>query len=211
MNTHVKEEKKLLRDKYREAREFLSIEDKLIYDHAINECFINTIAYKNAEQILLYASLEKEINTSEIFKKSIEDGRKCLFPKCTKLYEMDFYYVSELNQLKKGIYNITEPISDELYVSRHFDVCVIPAFTYDASGYRLGYGKGYYDRFLSSFNGIKVGFCYNSFLEKALPRGKFDIKIDILITEKGIIPLQNLKNNLTKLKNKTFTYQGKNK
>jgi 5-formyltetrahydrofolate cyclo-ligase len=62
----------------------------------------------------------------------------------------------------------------------------VPCLSYDTYGYRIGYGKGYYDRFLSSFDGTKIGLCYSAFKSDRLPRGKYDIKLDIVITEKGV-------------------------
>jgi 5-formyltetrahydrofolate cyclo-ligase len=210
MKTPVKEEKRLLRDKYRRNREEIPPENKEASDNAIYECFINTMAYKNSGQILLYASMEKEIDTSKIFGKALEDRKKCLFPKCQKSFEMSFYYVGGTDELKRGSYNISEPVGETIYTPEHFDICVIPAFTYDVYGYRLGYGKGYYDRFLANFSGIKIGLCYSDciYKEKSLPRGRYDIKVDILITDKGVFPLQSVEKYSGK---KNFIYQGNNK
>jgi 5-formyltetrahydrofolate cyclo-ligase len=192
MKTPIKEEKILMRTKYKKIRDEISPDDKIVFDNAIYDCFINTMAYKNSNQILLYASMEKEIDTYKIFNKALEDKKMCLFPKCTKPSEMTFFYVNGINDLNKGSFNIAEPKGDIIYSPEHFDVCVIPAFSYDINGYRLGYGKGYYDRFLANFNGIKIGLCYNDFVEKVLPRGRYDIKVDILITDKGVFPLQSI-------------------
>jgi 5-formyltetrahydrofolate cyclo-ligase len=59
--------------------------------------------------------------------------------------------------------------------------------SYDKKGYRLGYGKGYYDRYLSSRNTVKIGVCYSQFLSDSIPRGRFDLSVDLIVTEKGII------------------------
>ena len=64
---------------------------------------------------------------------------------------------------------------------------IIPALAYDKFGYRLGYGRGFYDRYVNRFQGIKAGLCYRTFLKNApLPRGRFDMAVDYVVTEKGV-------------------------
>jgi len=64
----------------------------------------------------------------------------------------------------------------------------LPAIIYDKKGYRLGYGKGYYDRFLSSVKGTKAGLIYSDFIIDEIPHGRYDLRADVVITEKGVIP-----------------------
>ena len=70
-------------------------------------------------------------------------------------------------------------------------LCVVPGLSFDEEGYRLGYGKGYYDRFLSRFRGVTVGACYSGCVRRILPHGYFDRPVDILITERGIRNVSN--------------------
>ena len=63
---------------------------------------------------------------------------------------------------------------------------LVPGIAFSAGGYRLGYGKGYYDRYLSSFKGTKVGVAYTDFIANSVPHGRFDLAVDVLITERGI-------------------------
>lgn len=65
-------------------------------------------------------------------------------------------------------------------------ICIIPGIVYDKKGYRIGYGGGYYDRYLSSFKGTKVGVAYTDFIANSVPHGRFDLAVDVLITERGI-------------------------
>jgi len=67
---------------------------------------------------------------------------------------------------------------------------LVPCLAYDSYGYRIGYGKGYYDRFLSAFEGTKIGLCYSDFKLDKLPRGKYDVKLDVIITEKGVMVIK---------------------
>ena len=69
-------------------------------------------------------------------------------------------------------------------------VCFVPGLVYDRSGYRLGYGKGFYDRYLSAFTGGKIGVVYSDYVIGSVPRGRYDVTVDILLTEKGMRPLK---------------------
>ena len=122
--------------------------------------------------------MPEEINTSLIWKKALSDGKKVLFPKCLGDYRMKFCYIDSEADLQPGRFGLLEPVSEKEFEPEHSDICVIPAFSYDKYGYRLGYGKGYYDRFLSGFFGAKVGLCYSGFVESQLPRGRYDVKAD---------------------------------
>ena len=114
----------------------------------------------------------------------------CL-PRCTKDSVdndiMIFHEISCITDLKIGMYGIPEPCEDlPVFIPKGHCVCVIPALAFDKRGYRIGYGKGYYDRFLRDFCGTKVGLCYSEFLKDTIPTGKYDSNVDTIITEKGI-------------------------
>ena len=111
---------------------------------------------------------------------------------------LSFKTINSTSELYSGSYNILEPPKSnpdfkDLVKNRISDgkrpplaVCVIPCLSYDSEGYRMGYGKGYYDRFLPDFEGTKIGLCYSEFKSSRLPKGKYDIKLDVVITEKGV-------------------------
>ena len=65
-------------------------------------------------------------------------------------------------------------------------ICIIPGIVFDSEGYRVGYGKGYYDRFLAAYDGTKFGLVYSECILPSVPRGRFDRHVDILISEKGV-------------------------
>ena len=103
---------------------------------------------------------------------------------------MEYYRADSEEDLIEDKFNIKAPIeSAEVYTPQPSDICIVPAMTYDRKGFRLGYGKGFYDRFLPKFMGVKIGFCYSSFMRNQLPRGRYDISVDSIITEKGVILL----------------------
>lgn len=177
-----------LRGKYRRLRK--EIENKAEKDFEICRSFLNSDLYKNAQLILCYSSLDDEISTQAIIEKTLDDGKILALPACLDLSgNMDFYIINSADELKSGCFGIKEPDTDKCTVLSDYSssVCIVPAFCYDRNGFRLGYGKGYYDKFLKKFTSVSAGLCYNSFIEDKLPADKFDIPVDFIITENNIL------------------------
>ena len=96
---------------------------------------------------------------------------------------MYFCYVTNLNELTSGKYNIPEPTNENIVTDFDNAICIVPGICYDKENYRIGYGKGYYDRFLSK-NKIKtIGLCYKECMIEKIDNDKYDYKIDEVITD----------------------------
>ena len=114
---------------------------------------------------------------------------------------LTFKVIKSVGDLTPGEYDILEPSAANPDFSEFLNpeknggkksplaVCIIPCLSFDPMGYRMGYGKGYYDRFLPAFDGTKIGLCYSEFKVAKLPKGKYDVKLDVVITEKGVTVL----------------------
>ena len=186
---NIKEVKEGIRSEYKEKRKQIDPAKKAVMDEMICKRFLSLSSYRFADTVLLYAPLKYEIDTYPIAIDALSKGKKVAFPRCIEGNEMVYHYVSSLDQLASGKYSIMEPTTDLPLYTQGEDhcVCVLPAIVYDKRGYRLGYGKGYYDRFLSKFTGVKAGLIYNDFLVNEIPNGRFDLPSDIVITEKRVI------------------------
>lgn len=151
----------------------------------------DTVAKTNeffqCSEILLYASYSSEVITYKFLDFALKFNKNVYFPKCYENYEMKFFKVTSFNDLKRGMYGIHEPgkVCDE-YINSADSLCIVPGICFDKRGYRLGYGKGYYDRFLSDFKGKTIGVAMDEFVIDILPVFSTDIKIDMIITEKNI-------------------------
>ena len=96
---------------------------------------------------------------------------------------MYFCYITNLNDLTPGKYNIPEPTNENIVTDFDNAICIVPGICYDKENYRIGYGKGYYDRFLSK-NKIKtIGLCYKECMIEKIDNDKYDYKIDEVITD----------------------------
>lgn len=183
-------EKKDLRPFFSELRKSLSVQEKISIENQIFDRFIKLKQYAECNQILLYSAVGSELSTEKVFKYASGDGRRCCFPVCINDCELVFRYVTPNDTMKTGMYGIDEPSdSSQVFIPSRSDICIVPAFSFDLEGFRLGYGKGYYDRFLSGFTGVSVGFCPHSLLSEKLPRNSHDVSVNIIVTEKGVIEI----------------------
>lgn len=148
--------------------------------------------YKDADVILLYFPTRSEPDISPLADIARRDGKKIAFPiSVTKDCTLDFRFISSPDELEIGAYGIREPRADaERATLSDRTLCIVPALAVDADGYRLGYGKGYYDRFLSAFKGNAVVAIHSSLVCERLPRNDTDIPIKTIITETGAIRLK---------------------
>lgn len=182
-----------LRAKYRLVRENLSKEEKRIKDDKIFEQIINSDYYKKAQTLISFVSTKIEIDTHRLIHYTWKQGKRVAVPKCLDdKGGMSFFYITSMNDLEKARFSLWEPRVNKCEVLNSYEgsVCIVPGFSFDPQGYRLGYGKGYYDRFLSKYPQTKIGICYNNCVAPELPHGHYDVPVDFLFTEKYIKKIQ---------------------
>lgn len=186
---NIKEEKNKIRNEHKKKRKSIPLDVRKQNDALICKKFLSLNSYRYADTILLYSPLADEIDTSEIMKDAFSKGKTVAYPRCVEGNEMVYHIISSKEQLVSGKYGIREPMEDLPVYQNNGDnaICILPAIAYDKKGYRIGYGKGYYDRFLSKFKGIKAGLIYSDFVIDEIPKGKFDLRSDLIITEKGVV------------------------
>lgn len=177
-----------LRKFYKDRRANLDKQKKAQMDRQITQNVLKLYQYKNARQILIYVSTDIEVDTHKIISQAFIDGKQVAVPRCIpKTRQMNFHVIKSFDDLEPSIYSLLEPYED-LPVVDDFNstIMILPALSIDNRGYRLGYGKGYYDRYLVKYSGLKVGLCYSSDFRNQLLHGRYDKPVDILVTEKGI-------------------------
>lgn len=186
----VRLEKREAREKYSALRDAVDIEQKKEYDRMICEKVVSLSSYRYADAVLLYYPARSEIDTSLIFEDAVRKGKKTAYPVCVGEGVMEYRFVEGPNDFVKGSFGLMEPREG----LQRFDknarmncVCIVPAIVFDRRGYRLGYGKGFYDRYLQDMKGTKLGLCYSFLVADSVPTGRYDLKIDTLVTEKGVM------------------------
>ena len=181
--------KKELREDSKAYRRSMAPQDKAERDARIRRRLRRLYQYPRARTILCYVSKSIEVDTSGIIQDALAAGKRVAVPRCiegTRL--MEFYLIRSMDDMEKGSFGVMEPIVSRCKKLTDFrrSICIVPALGYDLEGYRLGYGGGYYDRFLSSYRGLKVGAIYSACVHSRLPRGKFDVPVAVLLTEDSL-------------------------
>ena len=184
----IREYKKELRGKSKELRIAMSAEQKKQKDTHIFNKIISSAAYQSTDTILTYVSTDIEVDTFMLIEQALRDNKRVAAPRCIDgTRDMDFYFIKSTDDLEKGTFGVLEPDPSKCVKAYAFEnaLCIVPGLAFDLQGYRLGYGKGYYDRFLSAHPKlIKMGICYCSCTHNLLIHGRYDISSDILVTEK---------------------------
>jgi 5-formyltetrahydrofolate cyclo-ligase len=183
---NIKEYKNVLRNRFKERRYLMTQARKALADHRIAVRLRSLICYRRAKTILVYVSMPIEVDTREIIAKALSDGKHVAVPRCVPgTREMEFYLISSLDELTPGTFGVLEPTPDPERLLKDFShsLCVVPALACDRNGYRLGYGGGYYDRFLRDYPGEKVLILYKCCLVAHLWHGRYDVPVDRIVTE----------------------------
>lgn len=178
--------KKEIRSYFSEIRKTIKND---ISDAIINSKVLALKKIINADTVLLYASFGSEVNTWELAGNLIYKNIQTAFPLCGENGAMTFHIVKSLIQLHDGKYGISEPdISLPCPEITERTVCIVPALAFTANGGRLGYGGGYYDRFLSEYPEIyTIGLAYEQCVSETLPLEEHDVKVKSIITEERTI------------------------
>ena len=182
----TKNELRLLR---RKARSELGQKRKKEWDTAILERILSLAEFKRAKTLLLYAPTAGEVNVLPLLSVARNHGKTVAFPRCDPMTAtISFFVLAKDQKLEPGAFGIYEPPAESLPCE--FDentLCIVPGLTFDPKGNRLGYGKGYYDRFLAEFPGVTCGVVYEEFMTDTLPIEEWDKPVQIIVTDRRAI------------------------
>ena len=143
---------------------------------------------KNADIVFMYCSLGREIDTRKLMQLCFDRGQKVALPVCVNDEDLVFKEICNSCELITGMYDLLEPPENALEAKvTEGSVMIAPSLTYDKLGYRMGKGKGYYDRWLSKNKLYTVGMCREALLVDEVPREPHDVKVDCLVTENGAV------------------------
>ena len=179
------DEKKELRKQVRKELSALSAEQLAESDKALFEHMLSLPQVQKAKTIFFFWGIKgKEPDTSILIKQFVEMGKTVCLPRMLPGHLMELpKYCPERPMIDAG-FGIWEPDPDVPLVEKSdVDLVIVPAVTYDKQGYRLGFGGGYYDRWLEDYTGDTVGMCRDVVLQDKVPTEAHDSKVDVLITE----------------------------
>ena len=174
-------DKKALRQTIKAQKKAMTEAEIVAASNRLAEQFYATEQYRNAKTIYGYLPYNQEVRTTPILQKALADGKKIAVP---KVYgdKMRFIYLEDLSQVEKGYCNIPEPIDDGPVADDPTALVLMPGLAFDAEGHRIGYGGGFYDKFLMEEPGHPtVALCYEFQMLPHLETEEFDIPVDIVL------------------------------
>ena len=179
--------KKILRKKFSEIRG--NITDKAAKDAEITERFLNMERVRDADCIMVYASFGSEVETYGIVDAFLGTDKKIAYPRCEENGIMVFHVIESFADLHEGMYRISEPdISLPVAEVTDRTVCIIPGLAFTENGGRLGYGGGYYDRFLLDNPHIyTIALSYEELITDELPLLQHDLMVNSIVTEERTV------------------------
>ena len=174
-------DKKELRKQIRELKRAMTEEQIVSASQRLGELFLASDFYKNAKTIYGYLPYNQEVRTVPMLERALQEGKRVAVP---KVYgeEMKFIYIENLSAVEKGYAGIPEPVADEPVADDPTALVLMPGLAFDPEGHRIGYGGGFYDRFLAEEpNHPTVALCYGFQVLPKLETEEFDIPVDVVL------------------------------
>lgn len=182
-------DKKIFRKKMFRIISAQTSEQRKLNSDIISEKVFQLPEWKNANTIGITISQETEIDTRKLIERAWEEGKKVAIPKCiSKERRMDFYIFTNDDQLEVVYFNLKEPNVDKTQFihNEQIDLLIVPGLAFTRKGERIGFGGGYYDRFLANFVNSYIVLAFECQLVENIPMEEHDIRIPKIITENNI-------------------------
>lgn len=190
MESFIAEEKSKVRSRHLEIRSSLRMRDRKKLSARIINRLLDNDVFKSSDTIHTYVSMEKnrEVDTEVFINTCLDLGKNVVVPRIKSNGELSHHKINSVNSLTQNAWGVAEP-SEENELSLPDGILIlVPMVASDFNLNRIGYGKGYYDRFLSEIDAVKVGLCYSfNLCWNPLPVEDFDIKMEKIVTEQFIL------------------------
>lgn len=181
------EAKALIRKQALQIRDRMPKGEHSIKSQQIMQRLCEYERYRNADAILVYISYRSEVDTGMVIRNAWENGKRVYCPKVHGT-EMEFYEIQSMDELVEGYQGIREPIADKdrVFEEKEKETClmIMPGSAFDRQKNRIGYGGGYYDKYLEKHPQLDtIAVCFDCQMQKSIPADTFDRKPDVVMTE----------------------------
>ena len=178
--------KNQLKESILEKRNSLSEEKILEKSNQIKNKLFNLSQYKKSKTIMFFVSFNSEVNTHEMIKESLKN-KTIVVPKVVS-HEIEPSIIIDFDNLVSGKFGILEPIEAMKIAHKNIGLVLVPGIVFDKEGHRIGYGFGYYDKFLAKVpKAIKIGLAFDFQVVDKIPAEMHDVPVDMIVTEKRIL------------------------
>lgn len=183
----IREQKKALRKSVKEMVAKLDQAYCKQADRAIFQAVTGLPEYEKAKTIFCFVGTKQEIDTSPILLHALSQGKRVAVPRCVARGVMTACLIRSMEDLQEGSYGILEPGEDAAVIEpEEIGLAVIPCCTCSRNGKRLGYGGGYYDRYLERVTGTKALICRGKVMREDIPVEEHDQGMDLVVWEEGV-------------------------
>ncbi|CAN5369408.1 5-formyltetrahydrofolate cyclo-ligase [soil metagenome] len=190
MHDSVSDRKRNLRKTFLAVRKSLSDKEIERMSKKITDRLTSQPFFLRSQTIHMYVSIKEnsEVLTRDLIRCSLEKGKRVVVPKMESESRLSHHQITSATEFKSTRWGVSEPVNVRPVHSNEISLVIVPMVAADFKKNRLGYGMGYYDRFLSKTNAHRVGLCFNCTLSwVSLPTDNFDQSMDTIITESAIL------------------------
>lgn len=174
-------DKATLRKQIREQKRAMTEQQIESASQKLKELFLTSDLYRQAKTVYGYLPYNQEVRTASMLEQALADGKRVAVP---KIYgdEMKFIYLSDLSKVEKGYSGIPEPIEDGPVGDDPTALVLMPGLAFDRAGHRIGYGGGFYDKFLAAEpNHPTLALCYTFQVVEEIPTDAYDVPVDLVL------------------------------
>tara|TARA_B100000700_G_scaffold331005_1_gene460711 strand:- start:2100 stop:2690 length:591 start_codon:yes stop_codon:yes gene_type:complete len=191
MKTTIFQQKQIFRENALRTRDAISKTDRRQYSEKIYNFLLSMPVIKSSSTIHTYVSKDSEVATHLFIATLLENNINVVCPRMLKHNQLEHSAINSFEDLQKNKFGILEPKKELLPFSiNNLDVIIVPGLAFTRTGCRLGYGGGFYDRFLTKANVVSIGLGFDKQIINQLPHNKDDSILDYIVTEKEIIQIE---------------------
>ena len=179
--------KNQLKETSLEKRNSLSKEEIMEKSEKIEDALLNLDQYSKSKTIMFFVSFNSEVYTHDMIRKALKT-KTAIIPKVLHKEIEPSLIIDFDNLIPSGKFGILEPIEIMKIAYKNIDLVLVPGIAFDREGHRIGYGFGYYDKFLTKVpKAVKIGLCFDFQVVDKIPREEHDVPVDFIVTEERVI------------------------
>ena len=183
--------KNKLKEQMLEKRNSLSKQEIAEKSRQIESNLFNLEQYKKSKIIMFFVSFNSEVDTHNMIKEALKN-KTVVIPKVVSNEIEPSVIIDFDSLLPSGKYGILEPIEAMKIAYKNIDLVLVPGIAFDSGGHRIGYGFGYYDKFLKKVSkAVKIGLAFDFQIADKIPKESYDVPVDVIISEKRVVECRN--------------------
>lgn len=179
----MEDKKKIIREEVLRKLSKISEIERSLISKKLSKKILESDVFRKSKCVAITLSQNMEWDTSIIINEAWKQNKRVCIPKTEKNGIMNFFEYNRFTKLEKSFFGILEPVESLLVTKDEIDLIIVPGLAFDKEGYRIGFGGGYYDRYLVDYKGITLSMISREQLYESIPKEEHDISVGILEME----------------------------